>query len=360
MRCDSPCRSCQISDERLRFSQWGPALVLWGCVSCTVAQVAAATDSNGSLFRLFARPAAAVPNTTPHPAIVRVIVEEGKALANGSGSLVAVREQYGLVVTNWHVVREATGKIEVVFPDGFRSAATVLKTDEDWDLAALLVWRTSVVPLTISTQAPQPGDVLTIAGYGPGDYRAVSGKCTQYVAPSEKHPFEIVELSAQARQGDSGGPILNARGELAGVLFGANRGSTSGTYCARVRLFLTSVWPDLDSPTATANVTTPLVAFDASKSLSAAPPANDVPLVPVAPEANTAVSTDLPVTTPFEPPIAPIAVINTPPPLPTARPTAALNWDAVFGDTNWDRSKTVLAIIGLLTVWGHVARMLTK
>ena len=43
----------------------------------------------------------------------------------------------GLVVTNWHVVRDATGQVEVVFPDGFRSAAKVLATDPDWDLAAL-------------------------------------------------------------------------------------------------------------------------------------------------------------------------------------------------------------------------------
>jgi hypothetical protein len=66
----------------------------------------------------------------------------------------------------------------------------------------------------------------------------VSGHCTQYVAPGANLPFEMVELSAEARQGDSGGPIFNERGELAGVLFGASQGTTSGSYCGRVSAFL--------------------------------------------------------------------------------------------------------------------------
>ena len=33
----------------------------------------------------------------------------------------------------------------------------------------------------------------------------------------------MLELSAAARDGDSGGPIFNSHGELAGVLFGASR-----------------------------------------------------------------------------------------------------------------------------------------
>jgi hypothetical protein len=55
----------------------------------------------------------------------------------------------------------------------------------------------------------------------------------------------MVEVSAQARQGDSGGPILNERGELAGVLFGAGFGTTSGSYAGRVKQFLIGVAPNL-------------------------------------------------------------------------------------------------------------------
>ena len=49
-----------------------------------------------------------------------------------------------LVLTNWHVVSDAKGTIEVVFPDGFRSAAKVISTDRTWDLAALAIWKPNV------------------------------------------------------------------------------------------------------------------------------------------------------------------------------------------------------------------------
>jgi hypothetical protein len=56
----------------------------------------------------------------------------------------------------------------------------------------------------------------------------------------------MLELDAEARQGDSGGPIFNQSGELAGVLFGAGQGTTMGSFAPRVRCFLAAVAPDID------------------------------------------------------------------------------------------------------------------
>lgn len=174
-----------------------------------------------------------------HPAVVRIYVVEKGSQSLGSGTLIDVRGPYALVVTNWHVIREAAGEISVVFPDGFRSAARVVQHDADWDLAALSIWKPNVAPVPIATEPPKPGDMLTIAGYGSdGTFRAVAGPCTQYLSPSQQHPHEIVELKAVARQGDSGGPIFNTRGELAGVLFGSVDDTTSGSFGPRVRKFL--------------------------------------------------------------------------------------------------------------------------
>lgn len=187
------------------------------------------------------------PPMTPHPAVVRVVVHEGQGqMSLGSGTLVSVRGQHGLVLTNWHVVSEARGSVLVIFPGGFRSGATVLLTDRDWDLAALAIWRPQVAPVPLAGQVPQPGDPLSIAGYGSGDYRLSAGQCTQYLSPGDGHPFELIEVSTGARQGDSGGPIFNDRGELAGVLFGSAWGRTSGSHCRRVQQFLTSASPRLD------------------------------------------------------------------------------------------------------------------
>ncbi len=178
---------------------------------------------------------------SPHPAVVRVMAPEADGASFGSGSLVAVTETHGLVVTNWHVVRDAAGPIMVFFPDGFTSGATVLRTDRDWDLAALAIWRPRVAPIPLSNAAPRPGELLSIAGYGSGQYRTAAGRCTEYVSPGGSQPFEMVELETPARNGDSGGPIFNDRGELAGVLFGSAFGRTTGSYCGRVRWFLSSV-----------------------------------------------------------------------------------------------------------------------
>jgi hypothetical protein len=370
-----------------------PSGIAFWLVIChlVVPALSACAAESSSIFRYF-RPTATQTNTKPHPAVVRVQVEEADAKSSGSGTFVAWRGQHGLVVTNWHVVRDAAGLIEVIFPDGFRSAATLLKTDQDWDLAALLIWRPKTIPIPISHIAPQPGDSLTIAGYGQGDYRSVVGKCTQYVAPSAQHPFEIVELSAQARQGDSGGPILNERGELAGVLFGSSRGSTSGSFCGRVRWFLVSVWPDLDKP-----AEMPLDNSTGSGPAgqpSPEPPATPTPASPVPPSVPPATSSQRLLPVPpisaapasrspafvsvsdvpdkyshdppnyappkFEPPERKPEISHTPPPTLEPRPQNALAWEEFAGKTRLEQLKTVLAVIGLLTVWGHVARFLTR
>lgn len=204
----------------------------------------------------------------PHPAVARIVVPEGDgATSYGSGTLVDVRNQFGLVVTNWHVVRDGTGEVEVVFPDGFRSKARPLKVDADWDLAALVIWRPPVQPVRLAAAAPQPGDQLTICGYGSGQYRAATGRCTQYYAPAVNLPQHMVELDVEARQGDSGGPIFNDRGELAGVLFGAGRGTTLGSFGGRVGSFLGTLAPDIGRPAenllAQSHITAPIVDADA-------------------------------------------------------------------------------------------------
>ncbi|QDT69481.1 Serine protease [Planctomycetes bacterium MalM25] len=181
----------------------------------------------------------------PHPAVCRIAVAERGGQAFGSGTLIDTRERYGLVVTNWHVVRDATGKIEVRFPSGYVSEARPVKLDETWDLAALVIWRPPAEPAPLAKSPPKPGEPLTICGYGGGDYLQQTGRCTDYYSPEIGQPQELVELNVEARQGDSGGPIFNARGELAGVLFGAAQGTTLGSFEGRVKTFLATLAPDI-------------------------------------------------------------------------------------------------------------------
>lgn len=182
----------------------------------------------------------------PHPSVVRVMATEKRGVSFGSGALVAVNRRYGLVLTNWHVVRDSDGFVLVTFPDGFRSPASIVAVDRDWDLAALAIWRPQAPPVAIAETAPQLGEWLAIAGYGRGSYRMAYGKCTQYLSPGGRLPFEMVEVGTPAREGDSGGPIFNHRGELAGVLFGTGMGRTMGSYSGRVRTFVAPLFAQME------------------------------------------------------------------------------------------------------------------
>jgi len=178
---------------------------------------------------------------TPHPAVARIIAPESSGTSLGSGVLVDVNRTQGLVLTNWHVVRDSRSAVLVQFADGFQSAGTVIRWDEAWDLAALVIWKPRATPVSIAAAPPAIGETLTIAGYGRGSYREESGPCLGYLSPGNGHPQEFVELKATARQGDSGGPIFNAGGALSGVLFGQTDGRTIGSCTTRVRTFLAAV-----------------------------------------------------------------------------------------------------------------------
>ena len=162
----------------------------------------------------------------------------------GSGTLVHVDARHGVILTNWHVVRDASGPVHVMFPDGFQSAGSVVKIDRDWDLAVVAVWKPNAEPVALANSPPRVGDLLTIAGYGPvGEYRAAGGRCVGFVAPMGNHPQEMCEVAVRPRQGDSGGPIFDTQGRLAGVLFGGSGGRTMGSHSGRVRWFLANVLP---------------------------------------------------------------------------------------------------------------------
>lgn len=179
------------------------------------------------------------PASDPHPAVARILAYEKGAHSFGSGTLISSQGKYGVLLTNHHVVRDAVGLVQVHFPYGFASYAAVVYVDKTWDLAVLLISRPAQIPIvSLAKDYPKTGDPLWIAGYGSGNYRLAGGRCTKYVMPEIGLSNELIEVSINARQGDSGGPIFNRKGELAGVLFGSDLNNTVGSYCGRLRTFL--------------------------------------------------------------------------------------------------------------------------
>lgn len=175
----------------------------------------------------------------PRPVVARITAADGPSRISGSGVLVEVTGTAATLLSNWHVVRTHREGLTVAWPDGTKTAGRVLAYDAEWDLAAVEVTAPQAEPVQIACQAPRLGDRLTIAGYGPeGRYLEQTGPVTDYGSPSRGAPKQFVEIRASARQGDSGGPMFTADGELAGVLFGERGGFTVGSCSTRLRTFL--------------------------------------------------------------------------------------------------------------------------
>ena len=202
-------------------------------------------------------PAVQVQQPSPQilPYIVRIIAFDSNGQSFGTGSYIGTYGEYGVILTNWHVVSEANGLVHVHFPSGFSSFGARIQGDRQWDLALIAISKPpqSIPTLAISKTPAKRGDPLWIVGFGSGSYRMASGECVRYMAleqPRDGSPAlnDIIEVSVSARKGDSGGPILNQKGELAGVFFGSDMiRHTAGSYSGRVSQFLVSTQHEMGS-----------------------------------------------------------------------------------------------------------------
>lgn len=195
----------------------------------------------------------------PHPAVCRVTNDLGRMRELGSGTLVAVGDQ-AIVITCAHLFADGVGTISVTFPGRSPLRAELLGQQKSprADLAALRIAAPNVPPVALATVPPRAGTAATSGGFGPdGRYVPNRGRVNGYLGD------EILEISGPSRQGDSGGPIFDARGSLAGVLFGTDGRTTVGTHVGVVRAFLSRLdRGGSQSPAADADVQPPQEATD--------------------------------------------------------------------------------------------------
>jgi hypothetical protein len=163
----------------------------------------------------------------------RITVGDGSV---GSGVLVSRDDATGLVLTCSHLFDDATGRIIVAFPNGKRYAALLLERDQGHDLAALSIRRPDIEPLSLSESTP--AGILTACGFGPnGLFRAIRGNVTGQATPVGAQ-YPSLTIQGAVRPGDSGGGVLNAAGELVGIVWGQRDGMTYATCGQPVRDFL--------------------------------------------------------------------------------------------------------------------------
>ena len=170
----------------------------------------------------------------------------GPCRSYGSGTIIHDDGRRALVLSCAHLFREGTGQVQVRFPNGRTVAANAKAIDTTWDLSALEISSVGIDPINLAANAPQPGQRLQSCGFGPnGIYQCNTGSVQGYASGNTGKTYETLCLTGSARDGDSGGPVLNSHGELVGVLWGTDGRTVHATYCGRIRRFLANLLPSL-------------------------------------------------------------------------------------------------------------------
>ncbi len=123
-----------------------------------------------------------------------------------------------VALTNAHVACPLGKSMAVVLPDGRQLIGETLKRDEDLDLATVRVVGAKAVPLKLGDVTRlQPGDPLVFIGSPKGlDFTVHEGKVgfvgRQYLG------LGYLQFNASVNPGNSGGPLLDGRGEVVGVV----------------------------------------------------------------------------------------------------------------------------------------------
>jgi S1-C subfamily serine protease len=141
--------------------------------------------------------------------------------ALGSGFVI---DRAGHLVTNYHVVRGAT-TIQVSFSNNERYRAKLVGSDPSTDIAVLKVDvpASALIALPLgNSDAVRVGDQVIAIGNPFGLDRSVTSGIVSAVqrrieAPDDLSIAHVIQTDAALNHGNSGGPLLNAQGEVVGV-----------------------------------------------------------------------------------------------------------------------------------------------
>jgi S1-C subfamily serine protease len=158
------------------------------------------------------------------PSVVHVQVRgvrHGQA-AQGSGSGTILSPD-GLVLTNNHVV-EGASAIDLSLADGRRIPARILGRDPDTDIAVLRAETRDSLPAARlgNSKRVRPGQVAIAIGNPLGFQSTVTAGIVSAVGRSLRAQngrliSDVIQTDAALNPGNSGGPLVNSRGELIGV-----------------------------------------------------------------------------------------------------------------------------------------------
>ncbi|MFF0389193.1 S1C family serine protease [Kitasatospora sp. NPDC004615] len=208
------------------------------------------------------------------PAVVQITVKTGNGTATGTGVILTAD---GQILTNYHVISGAVngGRATVTFHDGRTASATVTGTDKSLDTAVITASGVSGLTTAVlgDSDATAVGDPVVAIGNPEGltgtvtsgivsaknrtvsvqvDEGTTSGnggfglpnlpglRGSTGATGSETATYQALQTDAALNPGNSGGPLINAAGQVIGLnsaMYAASgSGSTGGTEAGSVGL----------------------------------------------------------------------------------------------------------------------------
>jgi len=188
------------------------------CKSCNSTVIV----ENGSL-------SAAVEKVVDSTVMIRTY-KNNKISSTGSGFVYKADNNYTYIMTNHHVV-SGGNKWTVINSNDEEVEATVLGSDEYLDLAVIRIAKNNNMPVASigKVDSIKLGDQVFTVGSPVGyEYRGtvtngiISGLdrlvAVSLSGSSEDWVMEVIQTNAAVNPGNSGGPLVNANGEIIGVI----------------------------------------------------------------------------------------------------------------------------------------------
>lgn len=168
-----------------------------------------------------------------------VLVETTMPQGRGAGTGVVLSSD-GTVVTNYHVVEGSSEVTVTVATSGQAYAADVVGHDETLDVAVLqLRGASGLQPARTDDSGVDLGEAVTKVGNAGGqgylttDTGRVTDTSTRVTARDSANPSDsetltdVFATTVGAQPGDSGGPMLDADGEVVGLTTAGNTGGST-------------------------------------------------------------------------------------------------------------------------------------
>lgn len=169
----------------------------------------------------------------------------------GTGFIV---DPSGVIVTNQHVVSDATADYKVVTADGKEYSVVKILQDDVNDIAILKIEAQGLKTLSLgNSDNLEQGQTVIAIGTPLGEYAGsvttgvVSGLNRSVTATSQgfwgvaKTYENVIQTDAAINPGNSGGPLLNLNGEVVGINFATTSGANNISFALPVNRIKTRI-----------------------------------------------------------------------------------------------------------------------